>query len=254
MRRNIDQSELNQPLSKQALAHLASCGDCREFRDERARLRELVGSLEPVTAPADFDVRLRARIAAERQSKGRRPFFAVFALGRPATAVAALVITCVALAVWYAERNRNQIPTITSASGPARQNTPANDESREAGKSTTPTIAVGSNAIATPNSAQEAFTIHPRIFASRGTERKANQPIPTNSTENLSRDFNVRPASSIKQSDTKAGEVSLSAPFKPLVVSLEDDRGATRKISLPPISFGSQRLVDKLTSTNSRFW
>jgi hypothetical protein len=39
---------------------------------------------------------------------------------------------------------------------------------------------------------------------------------------------------------------------------MQDDRGATHRISLPPVSFGAQRLVDNrvpLTfSPNSRSW
>jgi hypothetical protein len=42
-----------------------------------------------------------------------------------------------------------------------------------------------------------------------------------------------------------------------MVVSMQDDHGATRRISLPPVSFGAQRLVDNripVSSTNSRSW
>jgi hypothetical protein len=64
-------------------------------------------------------------------------------------------------------------------------------------------------------------------------------------------------AESIRQGEQRAGEVSLRAPDKPLVVSLEDEKGGKRKISLPPVSFGSQRLVDNrmpVSSNNSRSW
>ena len=44
-------------------------------------------------------------------------------------------------------------------------------------------------------------------------------------------DFNVTGAESIRQGEQQAGEVSLSAPVKPLVVSLEDVSGAKRRIS-----------------------
>jgi hypothetical protein len=37
--------------------------------------------------------------------------------------------------------------------------------------------------------------------------------------------------------------VSLSAPVQPVVVSMRDDNGATRRISVPPVSFGSQKLI-----------
>src|SRR5207237_9763456 len=85
-RQEIDQSELSAMLSDQALAHVAGCSSCRDFRNERTQLRELVGSLAPVTAPANFDMRLRARIAAERRGP-RQSFLAGFALSTPAMAV-----------------------------------------------------------------------------------------------------------------------------------------------------------------------
>ena len=91
VRREIDESELNVRLSDQIQAHMASCPSCRAFRDERTRLRQLVGSLEPVTAPADFDLRLRARIAAERQRPVRASLFPHFLVSTPAMAAAALL-------------------------------------------------------------------------------------------------------------------------------------------------------------------
>ncbi|MDX6559136.1 MAG: hypothetical protein QOF72_2185, partial [Blastocatellia bacterium] len=45
--------------------------------------------------------------------------------------------------------------------------------------------------------------------------------------------------------------------LRPMVVSMQDDRGETRRISLPPVSFGAQRLVDNripVSATNSRSW
>ena len=114
-RQEIDQSELNGRLSNQALAHVAGCSACRDFRSERTQLRELVGSLEPVTAPANFEMRLRARITAERQGSARQPFFAGFALSTPAMAGAALLLVSLASAVWFVEQRRNLSTPIASS-------------------------------------------------------------------------------------------------------------------------------------------
>src|SRR5216683_3596836 len=100
-------------LSAQALRHVASCAQCLAFQNERARLRELLTSLEPVTAPADFDFRLRARIAAQTESVGPRSFFSGFALSTPAIAVAALVIVALGGSiVWIKQRSAKQVPTV----------------------------------------------------------------------------------------------------------------------------------------------
>ena len=83
MRRMIDESEPGGPLSSQAAEHIAVCDSCREFRGQRARLRELVGSLQPVEAPPDFDMRLRARLVSERAGAAWFSLPAV-SFGRPA--------------------------------------------------------------------------------------------------------------------------------------------------------------------------
>jgi len=71
-------------------------------------------------------------------------------------------------------------------------------------------------------------------------------------------DYSASRAESYQQIEQRAGEVSLSAPLKPMVVSMQDDRGETHQISLPPVSFGAQRLVDNRMKTsfspNSRSW
>jgi hypothetical protein len=73
-----------------------------------------------------------------------------------------------------------------------------------------------------------------------------------------SRDLSAGSAPSIKQGQDP-GAVYVSAPVKPMVLSLQDDNGATRRISLPPVSFGSQRLlvgsrIVPVSSTNDRVW
>ena len=73
-----------------------------------------------------------------------------------------------------------------------------------------------------------------------------------------SRDLSEGSAQSIKQGQTP-GAVYVSAPVRPMILSLQDDNGATRRISLPPVSFGSQRLLVgsravPASSTNDRVW
>src|SRR5882672_2253194 len=92
--------------------NVALCAACSEFRAERTSLRELVGSLEPVTAPGDFDLRLRARLARERQGHSRQPWIFGLVIGTPAITVAALVVIMALSLVWLARRNTSQTPEI----------------------------------------------------------------------------------------------------------------------------------------------
>jgi hypothetical protein len=247
-RREIDESELNQKLSDQARSHIALCALCRDFRAERTSLRELVGNLEPVAAPGDFDMRLRARLASERQDHTRQPFIFRLAIGAPAIAAAALVVILALAMVWVAQRNRSQTPEIAKV--PIKEEPAAPQQ---------PVVAVNKN-----DAASEPNLITPENGGSK-TDRP-NQPgnagRGTNSKSASAgvsvSDYSALRAESYQQIEQRAGEVSLSAPLKPMVVSMQDDRGATHQISLPPVSFGAQRLVDnRMTlsfSPNSRSW
>src|SRR5260370_41100575 len=105
-RREIDQAEVNQQLSPQAAAHVTSCASCGEFKSERASLRELLGSLGPVTVPADFEFRLRARIA--QQSGSPRAFFRSFTLSTPALAGLVLFAVIALSMVLFIARRPNR--------------------------------------------------------------------------------------------------------------------------------------------------
>ena len=249
-RQEIDEG--GEQLSAQALRHVTSCAPCLAFQNERARLRELLASLEPITAPADFDFRLRARIAAQTESLGPRSFFSGFALGTPAIAVAALVILALGGSiVWIEQRGAKQAPTaalnspsqVKEGNSTTADNLPPSKQA-EVPVSTTTTPTTGTNADAP-------------IYLVRGGKPQFRDPG-LSQPGRSSRDLSAGSAPSIKQGQN-AGAVYVSAPLKPMVLSLQDDNGATRRISLPPVSFGSQRLlvgsrVVPVSSTNDRVW
>lgn len=246
-RREIDESELNQRLSDQARSHVASCSSCRGFHAERTSLRELVGSLEPVAAPGDFDMRLRARMASERQSRARQPFIFRLVTSTPAIAVAALVVMLAMSLVWFAQRNRSQAPP--TALVPIKDAPKVPDQTQLASN--------GGSDIGQTGVPPAPLDLNLGSRTSRGGNpaRENNNKLAQAGVKAI--DYGVSPAEYIRQGEQRAGEVSLSAPLKPMIVSMQDDHGATHKISLPPVSFGAQRLVDNripVSSTNSRSW
>ena len=244
-RLEIDQSELRQPLSAEAEAHAATCAGCAAFRDERFRLRELVGALEPVVAPADFNVRLRARIARERDSH-KQPFIFRFIMSTPAIAVAAVLVMVVGTIVFMNQRNRTPAPSIAAT----KEN-----------KATVPAPAVPAiveNTGSSPVDGEEpSVNRFEGTRRSNVTARNITKAGPTTNAGPEVSDSAVTSAQTIRLSPDRAGEVSLTAPVKPMVVTMYDERGGTRKIQLPAISFGSQRLTDNRTPiamTNTRDW
>ncbi|HEX7721442.1 MAG TPA: hypothetical protein VF397_04745 [Pyrinomonadaceae bacterium] len=246
MRREIDQSELRQALSAEAEAHLADCAACAAFRDERFRLRELVGALEPVVAPADFDVRLRARIARERDTY-QQPFIFRLVMSTPAIALAAALVMVVGTIVFISRRNQTVNPTIAAAG-----------QERAAGEiNTTVPTAPGNVDDSTPiHTVAGSYAPENPRHSNPGTRNIAKNGTTTTTGPQVN-DLTVSPAESYRLAPDRAGEVSLTAPVKPMVVTMYDERGGSRKIQLPPISFGSQRLTGNRTPvsmTNTRDW
>ena len=243
-RQEIEQSVLHERLSDPALTHIGSCVGCRDFHGERTRLRELVGSLEPVSAPGDFDMRLRARIAAEQSGGARVSFWQRFVVSTPAMAVAAVLVMLTGSIVWLAQNQREQKPSVaaSNSSSPEQGLRPA--EGAADSKKTSPV--------------NDSATNLPDLLA-KGPKSDVYRPTAGSKSagSRVASDFYAKGAESIRKGEQRAGEVSLRAPVKPLVVSLEDEKGGKRRVSLPPVSFGSQRLVDNrmpVSSNNSRSW
>lgn len=102
----IDSASRRNPISQPASAHIAGCMDCRRYSDQSNALLMLLSAQPRVEAPADFDFRLRARIArAESQPAG--PFAILgnffgqsFSIRQSAASLAALAIL-VAGATFY---------------------------------------------------------------------------------------------------------------------------------------------------------
>src|ERR671939_834064 len=100
--KEIEELDAGASLSALADEHLLACASCRAFADERAALKQLVGSLESVSAPPDFDWRLRARLAEARSERGvRERLFPYFAPGAQAIAIAATIVILLVAAVAY---------------------------------------------------------------------------------------------------------------------------------------------------------
>jgi len=244
VRQEIDQSELRESLSAGSEAHVGVCAACATFRDERLRLRELVGGLQPVTAPADFDMRLRARIARERDLP-RQPFIFRFVMGTPAIVVAAVLVIAVGAIVFLSQKNRSPEPTLASDKG--SESVKPDPAPIVIVKDQTPEISPSS-----PAGSDSPGKPKQTPLVVRSTPRSG---LPATGGSQVD-DFSVRGAQPVRLID-RAGEVSLTAPQKPMVVTMYDEHGGTRKIQLPPISFGSQRLTNNRTQvsmTNTKDW
>lgn len=231
-RRHIDELELGERPAENASAHLSTCAPCREFRAERTEMRRLMGGLEPVSAPPDFQMRLRARIAREEASSLPEPLFTRL-FRTPALAAIALFVVVGGTVVWVAQRDEQQttpIATHRESSPPATVTSVAADDTGDGAQ-------VAQDENRQPTSNQLASVPGKSRPPSRGPR---------------SRDFSVLPPDSVRQND----QAFVNVPSKPVGFALEDEQGNSRRISLPPVSFGAQNLVDNRVpvSYTGRVW
>jgi hypothetical protein len=227
IRRELDELMLDGTCSTSAAEHLKECSDCREFNRTQTKLRRMVGSLGTVEAPADFDFRLRARLASDSTSN----VFHYWPLVQRGLAVAAVVIVVV-FGVVVVRNVVNQRKEVVVANPPAPQQSPRQVETAPPNTTSGPEQTVAN----VPTSGQEK----------NKSERKA-QPGPRVRRPLSTVDFGFDRAEVISGSEAVNSDAStvfpIDASLQPLRLSLDDGRGNAKTISVPTIRFGSQRML-----------
>ncbi|MDX6613156.1 MAG: hypothetical protein QOD75_2342 [Blastocatellia bacterium] len=227
----INASELHQQLSREAAEHLAGCASCRKVSEQGASLHALVASLGGATAPADFDMRLRARLAREKESNSVWLSFWRPIAGAPAFGLAFSLLVIVGLAIYVLPGNQQRV----------RETQTASVGGTKAGTTQPPPVEVVKTA---------APDVVPDETGRRPLRPRDASVVKSGSAGMLragSREYSSLPAVTVKNTSNSptadSPVVALSAPLQPVVVSMRDDRGATRRISIPPVSFGSQKII-----------
>ena len=229
IRRELEDATLNDEFSTRTSSHLETCADCREFHRQQSKLRQIVGSLGTVNAPADFDFRLRARLAADADKPGFR-FWTMTVRGL-ATAAVLVVFGVGAVMIWQ----RMQEPTpATIAVTPQQPPQPIEPTRSEEGNRNASSSAHGRDPI--PVIADT--TTPPRKHDPRRAP-KQKQPI-------AAVDFSNEGANVVSNTRSAADTATvfpIETSLQSLKVSLDDGRGNARTISFPTVSFGQQRVL-----------
>jgi hypothetical protein len=223
VRRELEELMLNEDFSGASIEHLQTCGDCREFHRQQMKLRQIVGNLGTVSAPADFDFRLRARLAAESHEPSFR--FRTFAVKGLATAAVLVVFGVGAVVVW--QRTHAPAPVVAEAPPPVVtpiQHTESNNSLNSVDRHSIPVVA--DNRTTAPRKAERA---------SIPNKSKRTVSAVDFSSERAPVVSNTRPAIDNAMFPIEASSQSVK-------VSLDDGRGNARTISFPTVSFGSQRV------------
>lgn len=226
IRRELDELMLDNECSVQATQHLQECGACREFQRKQTRLRQMVGSLGTVAAPADFDFRLRARLANESTAG-----FHLKALQWPfatrSIAIAAMLLLFFGgLAIVL--KNRQGDTANTTVAG--RQDPPPPRDAQVQ----QPPRAIG----VTP-----VVPDQPNVLADNGPRRNRGEHLAKPKRSLAARDSAVEGAQVYSDSQRHAAIFPIDASLQSLKVSIDDGQGNARTISVPALSFGSQRVL-----------
>jgi hypothetical protein len=234
IRQELDELMLDETSSARVVEHLRECAACREFNEKQTRLRQIVGSLGTVSAPPDFDFRLRARLANDAGSAT----FHFWPLARRGLAFAAVLLVfvmgaLVVRSVFNRPQENKQVATTEQ-----HNNTPA-----------PPTVAPTQE----PNFAlpisESSPERRPQIVRNERPSR-IKRPL-------VAEDFSSQRAEVINGREP-AGTfevMPLDSSLQSFKVSLDDGRGNARTISVPSISFGSQRMLQPVNQyVSKRDW
>jgi hypothetical protein len=272
----IEERDLRrESLSDAATAHLAACASCSVFGAERLALSRLVGGLEKVSAPADFDFRMRARMAAEASASAARPprwfNLSPAALSWPLAACFALVIS----ASLYFQPQPQQ-PIATATPDEQARNVVAAEETPTTAQQTSSNEATSQSAppmnVETPRSA-DASALKNTLGARRRVlpVRAAGQTTvdvaqiraaveESNSASLLGSPLKYDP-NSMSRGERALIPVQVSAQERPLKVLLQETGGGARTISVESVSFGSRDVIGRPAtiskaslSTNQGVW
>jgi len=107
VREAVDTATRRQGFNETVKSHLGNCADCLRHANETSALLSLLSAQPRVEAPADFDFRLRARIArAKAEPQGQtslidRIWARSFSFGQAATAMAAVAVAVTASTFYF---------------------------------------------------------------------------------------------------------------------------------------------------------
>jgi len=229
IREELDELMLSEEYGAEALAHLSECRECREFREKQNRLREIVGSLGTVAAPADFDFRLRSRLASENSTtvyQWNRSIWSFGQRGVAATLALVLLFGAVMLVRYFSSKTPAPQPPLQMATGNENPSTP--QQAPETAEQPKPKQ---------PKSVEEIATISKTPKHVR-TPRDSRTHLAT--VDSAGTGATVIGADEASASETVFPIDATQQSFK---VSLFDGRGNPRTISVPTVSFGSQRVL-----------
>jgi hypothetical protein len=262
VRRELEEAAPGEMLSSVAGDHIKNCVECGTFREKHLKLRKLVSSLGTVEAPGDFDFRLRARLAGEERGSAR-PFTMrnLFVGFRAPVFVTVLLLIGSAL-LFLSLRKPVDNPHLSGETklAPSQKQATAIEQAGNDGQQSSGTqVASGSN-----TTQPEVTSAKQNSFETPTQRRTAGRRLLPEQVGSLrdgerqrTRDLSstqatvFRPTEHLAQTGTSPA-FPIDASYQSLKLSFDDGRGSARTISLPKVSFGSQRVLAQGASSSPR--
>lgn len=232
VRAEIDEARGGAWLSRDSQSHVGACAGCLEFMEEREKLRSLVGTLERVEAPGDFEFRLRARMAAAKEAKPSR-----FFLFRPAPGLATLALAATIVGSIYYSNATAPTAVQPSSHQPSVAQTAAPATTRDANEAVKVKEEV--KAVAPSVEVERSAGVRPLRKDRRRSAAPSRMDV-AKAREEGALDFGFKTSPVIKSTNVK-----LEVSSEPLRVVVRDERGARRRLPMNPVSFGAQSPVGK---------
>jgi hypothetical protein len=232
--------------SAAVMEHIERCSACQTISRQQSELHALVSNLGRVEAPADFDLRLRARLAAEERGKPRPFAFTDLSFGLRSAAVAAVLLVIGSAFVFVTFRNR---PDAVVAGNKQVVATPVAPDSKSS-----PTVnAVKPDGSDTAQSSAIADAGSNPLSRRRRNVGVRNELAALRNNRLGTRDQSSTSAGVLKRDDQLAAAYPtaafpINASYQSLKVSVDNGSGLSRTISLPTVSFGSQRTLSNSAS------
>lgn len=249
VRREIEAAEAGELPSADVNAHLKSCAPCERLSREQSKLQTIISSLGTVEAPGDFDFRLRARLAGEKP--GVAPPFALgsfsFGLRSAAAATIMLLIGSAFLFVSLKTRLDNSGTGQQVTSQPLKPSAiePLQGNGSGSTVAAAPNVNSSDGIKANLGSGSEEAQKRRQFRSEVAAFKSSNRPD--------TREQSGTRAPVLKRDDQLAATYPtaafpIDASYQSLKVSVDDGRGTSRTISLPTVSFGSERALSQNAS------
>lgn len=262
-RTEIDGAADGGALGPRAAEHVKSCAACGDELRGRESLRGLVRGLGRVEAPADFEYRLRARMARSKPGGGHGVFGGLFPVSGLAWAAVAVCVLSVTAVVYF----RQTRPTTQGASNVAESAhapqppasptaTQSNDDNQKTAQQNERAGGVQNLAVASSTQVLTPRESNVKRVASQTRER---EPSPREQRAEPTRggtvDMVVRSAvvrlplqNSVNNGASRfqARGIQLGTTAGTLRVAMRDERGAL--VPMRSVSFGSQEPLSRQTA------